>query len=90
LLPQFLDVLGLVPHLESTLCIVAGLNGSFQRQPFGNLLQLMSHADDVVFCKALCAGCRDGTPATFSKRVGASKALIDVGDHYLPVCRKCF
>jgi len=87
---QFVDVLGLVPHLETTLCIVAGLNGSFQRKPFGNLLQLVPHADDVVFCKALCARCRDGTPATFSKRLGASTALVDVGDHYAPVCRKCF
>ena len=45
--------------------IVAGLNGTTEQAPFGHILSLVPHADEVVWC-ALCHVCNDGTPASFS------------------------
>lgn len=48
---------------------VAGLNGSWCQKPMGQLLDLVPHADNVLFLRALCLECRDGTPASFTKRL---------------------
>ena len=81
--------------------IVAGLDGTFQREPFGHMLCLIPHAEEVLRLTALCAVCRDGTKAIYSKkRVPMTEVhitleeddgtVIQVGsdDLYLPVCRR--
>lgn len=72
--------------------IVAGLNGDYRREPFGDMLKLFVKADDVMFCKAYCGMCKDGTLAAFTKRLTDSHVLVDVGssDKYVAVCRKCY
>jgi len=71
---------------------VAGLNGSWCQKPMGQLLDLVPHADNVIFLRALCLECKDGTPASFTKRLEANtnKQEIDIGasDKYVAVCRK--
>jgi len=79
---------------------VAGLNGSWCQKPMGGLLNLVPHADNVLFLRALCLECRDGTPASFTKRLPGPgmhmrKATerdqdIDIGaaDKYVAVCRR--
>lgn len=72
--------------------VVAGLSSDFRREPFGDMLPLMLIADDIKFCKAYCGICRDGTLASFTKRLSSTTAQVDVGskDKYLAVCRKCY
>jgi thymidine kinase len=72
--------------------IVAGLNADYRREPFGDMLRLIVKSDDVMFCKAYCGMCKDGTVAAFTKRLSDSQALVDVGasDKYVAVCRKCY
>ena len=71
-------------------CIVGGLNGDFQRNPFGDINRLIPHAESILKLSALCVLCNDGTHAHFSKRITDSKEqiLVGSGNDYIPVCRK--
>lgn len=75
--------------------VVAGLNGDASQKPFGQILDLIPLADEVIHLTALCLVCNDGTPAHFTIRCPAGKAVagdaqVHVGgsDEYMAVCRK--
>ena len=72
--------------------VIAGLDGDFQRQPIGQMLELIPYADSCVKLNALCSNCKDGTNASFSHRIINSneKILIGGSDTYIPLCRKCY
>jgi thymidine kinase len=42
--------------------------------------------------QALCMSCRNGTPASFTKKIVESNNLVEIGstDIYMPVCRFCY
>jgi thymidine kinase len=71
---------------------VAGLNGDANKNLFGNLYKLISHADNIVFLTALCKVCNDGTPAVFTKKMIPDDKIVDVGgaEMYQAVCRAHF
>jgi thymidine kinase len=70
---------------------VSGLDGDFQQNKFGSLLDLIPHCDKVTKLNSLCGICKDGTSAIFSKRITSDTDQTLVGvDNYIPVCRKCF
>ena len=70
--------------------IVAGLNGDFNMNKFGEMIDLVPIADNVVYLQALCAICKNGTKASFTKRSSSEKETISIDSTYLPVCRKCY
>ena len=72
--------------------IVGGLDGDFQRQPIGTILDLIPHADKCYKLISLCNICKDGTEAPFSFRLvnSADKVLVGGSESYIPVCRKHF
>ncbi len=93
---QFFDdlieqVMHFVEDLEITV-IVAGLSGDYQRNPFGNILQLIPKCDRLIYTQAYCSSCKDGTHASFTKRITDEKGQKVVGDEkkYAAVCRKCY
>ncbi len=88
----FDDIETIIPHLHNTLVLIAALNGTYNKQNFGNIHKLLPHVDDIVFKKAYCALCSNITDAIFSKRLGNNTEEVDIGakDKYLPVCRACF
>ena len=57
--------------------IVAALDGTFERKPFGNILELIPLAEDVTKLSAVCTKC--GANAAFSKRIGPEKELEVIG-----------
>lgn len=70
-----------------------GLDGDSNRQPFGEILDLIPHCDSVVKFKALCVVCNDGTDAIFTyRKPGAPTTQVNVAgaDQYEPRCRKHF
>lgn len=71
---------------------VCGLDGDFQRQRFGQLLDLIPLCDKVTKLTSLCVGCRNGTPAIFSHRIteDIEQKKIGSSESYIPVCRKCY
>lgn len=70
--------------------IVSGLDSDFKREKFGEVQDLIRYCDTVIKLKAYCMGCRDGTLAIFSKRIGSEKEQISVGNEYISVCRSCY
>jgi thymidine kinase len=71
--------------------IVAGLNGDFQRQKFGEILDLVPYADDVTFKRALCARCRHPSrQASFTKRLDDARDVVSVDSTHIAVCRQCW
>lgn len=71
--------------------VISGLDGTSQREPFGDMLRLIPHAEEVVRLSAFCAVCRDGTVAVYSKYTAAVSTggiVIGAGECYQPVCRR--
>ena len=70
---------------------VCGLDGDYKQQTFGNLLNLIPRCDNYSKLHAICKVCKDGTPASFSKRITSETDQEVIGsDNYIPVCRKCY
>lgn len=69
--------------------ILCGLDGDYNRKPFQQVTDLIPFADIVDKKSALCIECRDGTVASFTKRIVQSneRTLIGNDDSYIPVCR---
>ena len=69
--------------------ILAGLDGDFRQETFGELLTLIPLADEVTKLTAMCMDCMDGTVGPFTKRtiLGSVQELVGGGDMYKAVCR---
>lgn len=69
--------------------IVVGLDGDSDRNPFGQILQLVPHSDKIQKITSFCTLCADGTPALFTFCTSAKKEQIQIGatDKYIPLCR---
>ena len=71
--------------------VISGLDGTSSRNPFGDILRLIPHAEEVERLSAFCSVCRDGTVAVYSQCVVASPnhdVLVGGAESYRPVCRK--
>ena len=90
----FDNVLQLVDSYHKKV-IIAGLSGDFRREPFGEILTLVSYADKIEQLYAFCDICKSNNRicnAIFSKRITHKSEKVDIGskDKYLAVCRSCF
>lgn len=76
-------------HLKGYDFIIAGLNLTSERKPFGLMRDIMCVATDIEILKAKCAVCglikAEYTYSTNDKKEGD----ILVGDKYFPICREC-
>lgn len=70
--------------------IVAALDGTFQRQGFGDILNLVPMAENVIKLSAVCMTCN--SDGHFTKRTTKDKSVEVIGgaDMYQAVCRDCF
>ena len=75
--------------IDNKTIIVFGLDGDFKREPFGDILKLIPHAEKVEKLNAFCNFCKDGTIASFTKRTTDDKNvhLVGTSDKYIAVCR---
>jgi thymidine kinase len=96
---QFFD--DLVPNVKimvethNKIVYVAGLNGSYRRELFGTIHELIPWADTVQLLSAVCMECNDGkTPGIFSKlitkKTESGNVFIGGSAEYKAVCRKHF
>ena len=70
---------------------VCGLDGDFSNEKnLDMFLDIIPIADEVIKKQALCAICRNGKKASFTKRLSneSSQKLIGT-NNYIPVCREC-
>jgi len=70
--------------------IVAALDATFQRKPFGRVLELIPMAEKITKLSAVCVVCN--SDAFFTQRISEDSQveLIGGNDIYRAVCRKCF
>lgn len=70
--------------------ILAGLDGDFRQQQFGELFNVIPLADEITKLHALCMECMDGTIGPFTKRIvgGLQQELVGGCAMYKAVCRK--
>lgn len=75
---------------QGKVVIVAALNGTFKREEFPIVSDLLPLAEEVIHLKAVCSIC--GEDAHFTKRIvsGTSLELIGGAESYQPRCRSCF
>ena len=66
------------------------MDGDFQKNPIGQILDLIPHSDKCTKLNSLCSVCKNGTEAPFSFRKTKSneKVLVGGADMYIPVCRE--
>ena len=70
---------------------ICGLDGDFNRNKFGTLLDLIPLCDKVNKLTAMCSLCKNGTPGIFSLRLSTETDQTIIGsENYIPVCRKCY
>ena len=86
---------GLKPFVEKVLMdnktiLLAGLDGDYKQEKFGEIIDCIPLADKVFKITAMCMECMDGTHGPFTKRIVQNDELELVGDHdmYKAVCRK--
>ena len=72
--------------------VITGLDGDFERKPFGQILDLIPYCNNVTKQKALCKQCNDGTFAIFTHRLSRNQEQVSVGtsDDYVSLCRSCY
>ena len=70
--------------------LIAGLDTTFNAEPFGPIPALMAISDEVTKLSAVCMVC--GAPAIHTQRLGQSQELVVVGAAglYEARCRACF
>ena len=76
--------------VDNKLIVAAGLDGDFMKKPFGDVLNLIPHANKVFKLNALCTKCCNGNKAEFTKRIikNTEKTIVGSDDIYEAVCRK--
>lgn len=92
----FPDLLHWIQHMEQC-CrdksfLVIGLSGDSERRPFGQMLDILPLADSIVHMNSLCMRCRNGTPASFTRRRDRNREQIAIGgaNEYETLCRHCY
>lgn len=89
---QFNDVVDFSENLANNgkCVIVAALDGTFQRKPFGSVLSLIPLAEQVTKLSAVCVICQND--AAFSLRTTEETQVEVIGgaDKYIAVCRRCY
>lgn len=75
-------------HLQGYDFIIAGLNLTSERKPFGLMKDIMCIATDIEILKAKCICC-DRINADYTYSIKNKKEDILVGGYYVPVCREC-
>ena len=71
-------------------CKSESLDGDFNRQLFGNWLELIPMCDTVEKLHSFCSGCKK-REALFSHRLTSEKEQKVIGsNNYVPLCRKCY
>ena len=69
--------------------ILCGLDSDFKREKFGEILDLIPHADKITKLNGNCKNCKN--LSMFTHRISNETEQEVVGIHnYIPVCRKCY
>jgi thymidine kinase len=81
--------------LKKKIVIVAGLNGDYKRDKFGEILDIIPLCDKLTKLSSFCTECSKSgkiRDAHFTKRTvnDDKKVLIGGNESYTPTCRDCY
>ena len=87
--PDLRTVVSKLVDIHKKHVVVSGLDGDFNRNVFGQILELIPICDTVDKLTAYCCKCNNGTSAPFTKKCSNTGQIIEIGgiDKYIPVCR---
>ena len=85
-LPNVCDQLA----LSGMRVIVAGLDMSFQGEPFGPIPQLLAKADYITKLHAICVKCGHIANYSYRKIPNEDQVMLGATDVYEPRCRVCY
>ena len=76
---------------QGKIIVIAALDATFERKPFGHVCDLVAKAESVQKLSAVCLECGGWAYFTLKLDLG-SKMINDIGgiEKYHPVCRKCY
>lgn len=85
---NLVDFITMAVDIHNKHIIIAGLDGDTNRNPFGDILQLIPLADSIVKLKAVCSLCNKD--ALFTWKKVTNNSLVDIGsaDKYEVLCRR--
>jgi thymidine kinase len=87
--PDLIDIVKTLVETCQKEVYVCGLDSDFRREPFGDILRLITLCDSVEKLKARCVRCQNH--AIFTHRVSNEVEQDVIGsDEYIPLCRECF
>ena len=71
---------------------VFGLSGDFERNKFGQILDLIPISNNITYLKSICHSCEKVKDAPFTMRKTSNKEQVSVGgsEEYIAVCRECW
>ena len=77
---------------EGKKVIVAGLSGTFERKPLGDILSLIPLCEKLTKLTSVCTYCSADRDAIYTVRTITNKSEVLIGgqDIYRPACRPCF
>eukprot|EP01094_Clydonella_sp_ATCC50884_P003259 TRINITY_DN12512_c0_g1_i1.p2 TRINITY_DN12512_c0_g1~~TRINITY_DN12512_c0_g1_i1.p2 ORF type:complete len:188 (+),score=69.27 TRINITY_DN12512_c0_g1_i1:3-566(+) len=75
---------------EGKVVIVAALDGTFQRKPFGRVMELVCMAESVTKLNAVCMLCQRDAAFTLRLSKETEVEVIGGADKYIAACRSCF
>jgi thymidine kinase len=85
----FPDLLDFVKRWEEKNIYIFGLDGDFQRNPMGQILQIIPLCDKVEKLNGNCSKCKSAS--IFSKRITQDTQQILLDETaYIPLCRNCY
>ena len=76
--------------LAGKIVIVSALSGTYQREGFNSILDLVPKAEKIKQLHAICKLCHYQASFTLRTTAESSLELIGGNEAYMPVCRECF
>lgn len=71
--------------------VVCGLDGTSDKEAFGQMLELIPHADSYEKLTSICEMCGMSAPFTHRSKSASNGCTIQVGvSEYKALCRSCF
>jgi len=81
-------VLFQIEHYNKNI-ILCGLDSDFKREKFGEILDLIPHANTISKLSGLCSKCHN--PSIYTHRISNETDQEVIGiNNYTPVCRTCY
>ena len=69
--------------------IICGLDSDFKREKFGDIWDLIPHANNIIKLKGKCNNCDNYS--LFTHRVSNEEKQEIIGtNNYIPLCRQCY